>query len=109
VIQPEEGHKGDYIALSHCWGDPTHQDEIQRWAADPENLLPLDKWPKTFQEAVYIPRSLEIPYLWVDTACINQKDEKDFAREAAKWQSTMLALLLQLPLCTRKIAGKAFS
>lgn len=70
--------------MSHCWGDPALQHEIQVWAADPSNLLPLKKWPKTFQQAVYIARSLGIPYLWVDTACIYQNDEEDFAIEAAK-------------------------
>ncbi|KIN06919.1 hypothetical protein OIDMADRAFT_81615, partial [Oidiodendron maius Zn] len=89
VIQPRllettPGQDGEYIALSHCWGKPELREETQSWAADPNNLLPLNQWPKTFQQAVQISHALMIRYLWIDTACIKQNDEDDFAREASK-------------------------
>jgi hypothetical protein len=78
------GQDEDYIALSHCWGKPELQKETQAWATDPYNLLPLNDWPQTFQQAAQIARTLMIRYLWIDTACIKQKDEVDWAREASK-------------------------
>ncbi|RYO90239.1 hypothetical protein DL764_008476 [Monosporascus ibericus] len=84
LLDTMPGQEGDYLALSHCWGKPELQKETQAWAADPYNLLPLNEWPRTFQQAVQIARALMIRYLWIDTACIRQKDETDFAREASK-------------------------
>lgn len=78
------GQDGDYLALSHFWGKPELQKETQAWATDPYNLLPLNEWPQTFQQAARIARALMIRYLWIDTACIKQKDETDFTCEAPK-------------------------
>jgi hypothetical protein len=78
------GQEGSYVALSHCWGDATYLNEIRGWASDISNLPPLDMWPETFRQAIQICKSLEIPYLWIDTLCVKQGDPEDFAREAAR-------------------------
>jgi hypothetical protein len=84
VLDTTPGQDGDYIALSHCWGSPELRAEAQSWASDPYHLLPLQKWPQTFQQAAQIARALAIPYLWIDNACIKQTDGTDFAHEASK-------------------------
>ncbi|KAH0531283.1 hypothetical protein TsFJ059_000137 [Trichoderma semiorbis] len=45
-----------------------------------------DSLPKTFQDAVTVTRSLGIPYLWIDSLCIIQEDEKDWESEAARME-----------------------
>jgi hypothetical protein len=78
-----EGRRALYTALSHRWGaNPplsttraTIEDRIA--GIDPASL------PKTFQDAIYITRSLTIRYLWIDSLCIVQDDDQDWERESA--------------------------
>ncbi|ENH73389.1 hypothetical protein FOC1_g10008875, partial [Fusarium oxysporum f. sp. cubense race 1] len=39
--------------------------------------------PKTFQDTVTATRNLGYRYLWIDSLCIAQDDQEDWAREAA--------------------------
>ncbi|MCJ1251170.1 hypothetical protein MMC30_008401 [Trapelia coarctata] len=43
----------------------------------------MDVLPKSFRDAVLITRKLGYRYLWVDSLCIVQDDQSDWAREAA--------------------------
>jgi hypothetical protein len=76
--------QGPYIALSHCWG------EIQPITTTTSSInthvesVPFDTLPKMFQDAVHITRRLNIKYLWIDSLCIVQDSEEDWAREAAQ-------------------------
>jgi hypothetical protein len=76
--------RAPYITLSHCWGSVqplittistfhSHKDGIE-WP-----LL-----PKTFQDAITITRGLDIRYIWIDSLCIVQDDEEDWAAESVK-------------------------
>lgn len=76
--------KAPYIALSHCWGSfqplTTTRATLDRRTESIEwSLL-----PKTFQDAISITRSMGIDYLWIDSLCIVQDDEDDWAQEAAR-------------------------
>lgn len=73
-----------YATLSHCWG------EHQPLRTTKENLnhhVKEIKWsslPRTFQDAVMVSHGLGISYLWIDSLCIVQDDEVDWAKEAAR-------------------------
>ncbi|CEI66054.1 hypothetical protein FVEN_g4535 [Fusarium venenatum] len=73
-----------YVCLSHCWGSTRSKHLTKR-----ENLLanqsgiPLLELPKTFQDAVHVTKALGIRYLWIDTFCIIQDDEKDWETQAS--------------------------
>jgi hypothetical protein len=43
--------------------------------------------PKTIRDAIDVTRALRIRYLWVDSLCIIQKDDKHFEEEAPKMGS----------------------
>lgn len=45
--------------------------------------ISFDHLPQTFQDAVSVTRKLDLRYLWIDSLCIIQNDEEDWAREAA--------------------------
>lgn len=80
------GKKGRYCALSHCWGPPKKRPLITTRANLCKHFegIPLEYLPKTFQEAVTVTRALEIPYLWIDSLCIIQKDVEDWHCEAGR-------------------------
>lgn len=42
--------------------------------------------PKTFQDAVTVTRALGVPYLWIDSLCIIQENEKDWESEATRME-----------------------
>jgi hypothetical protein len=84
---PGEGRRGQWVALSHAWGDfqplrttketlPVHQAEI-KWS----------ELPPTFQDAVVITKKLGFQYLWIDSLCIIQDSPDDWDREAATMAS----------------------
>jgi hypothetical protein len=45
--------------------------------------ISINDLSRTFQDAVRITRELGERYLWIDSLCIIQDDEDDWAREAA--------------------------
>ncbi|CZR44065.1 uncharacterized protein FPRO_13859 [Fusarium proliferatum ET1] len=73
--------KSPSLTLSHCWG------KKQLICATKENLQSLYSGvynlPQTFQDAVVATRNLGYRYLWIDSLCIVQNDQEDWAREAA--------------------------
>jgi hypothetical protein len=76
--------QGPYVSLSHCWGQiqpiTTTIDTIHARV----NGIPFETLPRMFQDAVHITRRLNIKYLWIDSLCIIQDSEEDWAREAAQ-------------------------
>jgi hypothetical protein len=45
--------------------------------------IPVSSLTKTFQDAIVITRRLGLQYLWIDSLCIFQGDEEDWASESA--------------------------
>lgn len=72
-----------YLTLSHCWGS-THPIQLTK-----SNLLDFlrpsrfSMLPKTYQHALEVTRSLGYEYIWIDSLCILQDDNKDWERESA--------------------------
>jgi hypothetical protein len=82
-----------YCALSHRWGTLS-KDEEQEFCTTKDNLtcrlkhLSNCKLPKTFQDAVWVTRQLQVPYLWIDSLCIIQAgdDGKDWKFESERME-----------------------
>lgn len=74
----------DYVCLSYCWG------KAQNLTTKKGNLqahikgLTWDVLPQTFRDAIIFTRRLKIRYLWIDSLCIIQDDNKDWQRQACK-------------------------
>ena len=81
----DEGFQPEYFTLSHCWGPPekcpikTTKGNLQARLA----RIALDDLSNTFRDAVRITRELGERFLWIDSLCIIQDDEDDWAKEAA--------------------------
>lgn len=73
-----------YLALSHCWGGQLpirlEKKSLKSWM---ETGIPFSALPKTFRDAARITKQLGIRYLWVDSLCIIQDCNKDWAHEAS--------------------------
>ncbi|PQE04905.1 heterokaryon incompatibility protein [Rutstroemia sp. NJR-2017a BBW] len=87
-LVPGANTRGNYAALSHCWGSSNNQplkttDETLRLR---QQGMKDEELPKTFRDAVQVCRELGIKYLWIDSLCIiqDQDSQEDWAREAPK-------------------------
>lgn len=75
---------GQYIALSHCWGGKVGMQlksgNLEKFK---QNILYLDL-PKTFQHALRICKALDVHYIWIDSLCILQDSQEDWAMQGSK-------------------------
>jgi hypothetical protein len=85
-----------YIALSHPWGDTDTYEAFVTLRKDESSAghdlatfkisIPYDNLPKTFKHAVDCTRNLNVRYLWIDSICIVQGRDGDFADEAKRME-----------------------
>jgi hypothetical protein len=80
----ENQGRGKYIALSHCWGGKNSLCTSEKTLELHKRGIPFSGFPKTFQHAILICRGLGVDYLWIDSVCIIQDSEQDWARQAAR-------------------------
>jgi hypothetical protein len=88
VVTAQKVMRGQYVALSHCWGDVGDRKRIVTTTENFEHFctegLPLDNLPKTFQDAIKVTKRLGFRYLWIDSFCIIQGSKEDWAIEAGR-------------------------
>jgi hypothetical protein len=77
--------QGPYCTLSHCWGKIEFQElrDANRERFMNEGIT-WQLFTKNFQDAIEIARSLDVGYIWIDSLCIIQKSEADWARESSR-------------------------
>ncbi|KAF2189976.1 HET-domain-containing protein [Zopfia rhizophila CBS 207.26] len=88
---PKENDKVKYIALSHCWGKLTKERKREFCTTNDNIKTRLNGFsflilPKTFRDAVRVTRELGIQYLWIDSLCIIQWNQKDWKHEATRME-----------------------
>jgi len=92
----KSGERGEYVALSHCWGNLS-QAHKRSFCTSSANLEPrctrgldINTLPKTFQDAITVTRELGKRYLWIDSICIVQYDDdlEDWTKESGQMGNT---------------------
>ncbi|XTI84867.1 HET-domain-containing protein [Cenococcum geophilum] len=88
---PKRYDRAKYLALSHCWGKLTNNNKRQFCTTDDNIKARLEGFsfselPNTFQDAVRVTRELGIQYLWIDSLCIIQWNQKDWEDEAKRME-----------------------
>ena len=79
-----QGASGQWVALSHCWGQHQPLKLESKSLAAFTNGIPLDTIPLMFQDAVFITRRLGFRYLWIDCLCILQDSRDDWLTESLR-------------------------
>jgi hypothetical protein len=79
--------KPRYATLSHRWGGIEPSKLTAKNLSLRLNSIPLEELPKSFTDAIKIARELGIAYLWIDSLCIIQDDEKDWLKESSLMSS----------------------
>lgn len=73
-----------YLALSYCWGVPRIFSTTRQNLDEHLENIPWSSLPKTFLQAIEVTRSLGYDYIWIDSLCIIQQDEVDFAQQSSQ-------------------------
>ncbi|KAF2865486.1 heterokaryon incompatibility protein-domain-containing protein [Massariosphaeria phaeospora] len=74
----------DYLTLSHVWGSKPLLKLTTENEGAFRKCIEMDAIPQRYADAISIARRLQIPYLWIDSLCIIQNDEQDWAHEAVQ-------------------------
>ena len=77
-------HTDIYATVSYCWGGDQFVKTTTATILQHQIGIEISSLGQTLQDAIRVARSLNIPYLWVDSLCIIQDDAQDMAREIAK-------------------------
>ncbi|PMD33633.1 HET-domain-containing protein [Hyaloscypha variabilis F] len=88
-----------YVTLSHCWGepkDPPYRTTANNIAERLRTGIAADELPPTFKDAIDTARKLRIPFLWIDSLCIIQEDEDDWAIECTKMADVYVKSFLNI-------------
>ena len=79
--------KAPYAALSYCWGDSRHIEEVKlkkETHRDRLEDIQFSRLPKTIQDGIITTWKLGLRFLWIDCMCIMQDDDTEKANEIAK-------------------------
>jgi hypothetical protein len=80
-----KGEKYQYVCLSHCWGATIPLCSTTTISyEDNQREIDWEKLPSTYQDTIVFARKLQIRYLWIDSLCIIQDSERDWAAESAQ-------------------------
>jgi hypothetical protein len=71
--------------------------------------IDVDSLPLTFRQAILLTRSLGIEYIWIDSLCIVQDDEQDWANECTRMTSVYMNSFINIGAnATRDSRGGLF-
>lgn len=88
-----------YAALSHRWGSPEHHERLDTKKGNIKALkggFKISTLPKTFRDAIFVARGLELDYLWIDSVCIIQDDPHDWDIESKRMEEVFSSAYITL-------------
>ncbi|KAH8656796.1 heterokaryon incompatibility protein-domain-containing protein, partial [Ilyonectria robusta] len=77
-----------YVCLSYCWGIGLMFKTTKENIAECMQSINFRDLLKIFKDAVGITRQLKKRYLWIDSLCIIQDDNKDWQKEGLRMHET---------------------
>jgi hypothetical protein len=70
--------------LSHCWGSLQFLKLLKGNVEKFSQAIAVEQLPRTFRDALEITRKLDLKYIWIDSLCIIQDDERDWQIESGR-------------------------
>lgn len=77
----------EYATLSHCWGNYAFHTLQSNSLESFKNRIPQEALSQTVSDSIKIARDLGFSYIWIDTLCILQDDDRDWMRESSLMSS----------------------
>ncbi|PMD37141.1 HET-domain-containing protein, partial [Hyaloscypha variabilis F] len=95
------GPECEYVALSYVWGGVTQ--------GNYKLGNTLQTLPKTLEDALLFTRRLGKRYVWIDSVCIDQSDEKDKANQIDRMWSIYRGAWITIIALSGTSANSGFS
>lgn len=108
LLYDTKGESGNYIALSHCWGNATPLCTEKKTIAAHYKAIKFGDLPELFQDAVTVTRELGVRFLWIDSLCIVQDDEEDWQREAKLMEKVFASAYCTIAATSAKNSNERF-
>jgi hypothetical protein len=96
------------VALSHCWGSSIPVTTTLDKLDTHKTAIKLNTLPRTFRDAIEITRKLGFSYLWIDSLCIIQDSEEDWAHECSKMAAIYAQATLVLAAASASDSSQGF-
>ena len=84
LYESSSNETGSYLALSYVWGGYSSYVLKQSSYHSFKRQMDEQTMPKTYQDAIFLARQLDVPYVWIDALCIIQDDPGDWEAQSAK-------------------------
>jgi len=98
----------DWLALSYCWGTTKQSVTTSSNIHLRYEGVTVSELPKTLQDAITVARDLGFQFLWIDSMCILQDDERDWAKESATMADVYSKATLVLAATSASDCGLGF-
>ncbi|KAJ4290282.1 hypothetical protein N0V90_010497 [Kalmusia sp. IMI 367209] len=100
--------RGDYAALSYCWGGPQTPMTTSKNIQEMVNGLETASFSQSIQDAIFITRELGLRFLWVDALCILQDSNEDKAKEITNMPNIYKNALVTITGASASVAKDGF-
>jgi len=91
-----EGKRGEWVTLSHCWGNVRPFTTTTATLEINKASIPLAQLPPLFRDAVHLTRELGFQYLWIDSICILQDSLVDWTTESLSMNYVFRSCILTI-------------
>ncbi|KAJ4421157.1 hypothetical protein N0V82_003921 [Gnomoniopsis sp. IMI 355080] len=101
-----------YVTLSHKWGGADRPVKPAKLTKSTEKAyregVRLEDLPRTFQDAIHFALRVDdrVHYIWIDSLCIIQGDEKDWLKESARMQDVYRNSFLNISATAAEHSGE---
>ncbi|KAH7265894.1 heterokaryon incompatibility protein-domain-containing protein [Fusarium solani] len=83
IVSAEHDLQGPYMTLSHRWGSSTYTKLTSGTMEQFKNHIDIEDLPVSFKETMHFALMAGVRYLWIDSLCIQQdEDKQDWEVEA---------------------------
>jgi hypothetical protein len=84
IVVSEQVGPVSYLALSYCWGGDQEFKTTEESLLKSNGIVDVSRLPQTIQDAITVTMQMGYSYLWVDSICIIQDNDRDRTSEITK-------------------------
>jgi Heterokaryon incompatibility protein (HET) len=109
VHECKPGERGNYVALSYCWGTTTQIKLLKTNLDDfSKKGIEVGTLPKTIEDSIIATRKLGVKYLWIDSLCIIQDSIEDKDKEIVRMASIYKNATITISAAAATDCGQGF-
>jgi hypothetical protein len=111
LIETEGLAYAEYTTLSHCWGQATNMIKTTKNNIETRKAnIDWNELSQIFKDAITVTKHVGCRWIWIDSLCIVQDDEKDWKEQSSKMEEVYSNSFLNIAATfSATSAGSCFS